>query len=198
MKVPFLFLTLVLCFLKMPAQVENCGEATGFVIDKDKPSVYLTFEQFGEANDWKESKIGDWSGKLPIKKGTDVWLRLHNNSCWDITFATDSLYVSKRSVDGKTKINFGVLEDGAVTNVQYRIEEKDGRQVVYGAHGGSISSLPSGRSVVFGVLREHLGNHRSIYVPFQYGWEKKFSNNLEPMHRSYFWGYRLEEVKDKK
>ncbi len=198
MKALFLFLMLVLCILRVPAQNVNCGKETGFVLVKDMPSVYLSFERFGRANDPQDSKIGDWSGKLPIKNGNDVWLRLTNNSCWEITLATDSLYASKIIVNGKSTIRFGVVEDGSVANVQYRVEEQDGRQVRYGAHGGSITSLPSGRSLIFSVLREHLDNHRSIYVPFQYGWEKKFSNNLEPIHRSFFWGYRLKEIENRK
>jgi len=133
-----------------------------------------------------------------LKREMIIWLRLHNNSCWEISFTTDSLYVSKTVVDGKFKAMFGILEDGALANIQYQIEEQDRKQLTYGAHGGSISSLSSGRSVLFGVLREHLENDRSVYVPFQYGWEKKkFSSNLEPLHRSFFWGYRLEEVKEK-
>jgi hypothetical protein len=197
MRIRLLAIFLVLLVLSAPAltQNKNCGETSGFVIDQEKPSVYITFERFGKANDWKEARLGEWSDKSAIKKGNDVWLRLNNNSCWDITFNTDSLYINKAVVDGKPKMIFGVLEDGAIANIQYKIEEQDRKQVTYGAHGGNVSSLPAGRSVLFGVLREHLENDRSIYVPFQYGWEKKkFSSNLEPMHRSFFWGYRLEEV----
>lgn len=186
------------CCLSAFAQSRKCDEMSGFVLDSKNPSIYINFERFGKASDWKESKLGEWSDKSAIKDGNDVWLRIHNNSCWDITFTTDSLYISKSVVDGKFKPVFGVLDDGAIANVQYRIEEQDRQQVTYGAHGGNISSLPSGRSVLFGVLKEHLENNRSVYVPFQYGWEsRRFSSNLEPQHRSFFWGYRLEEEKDK-
>ena len=175
-----------------------CDETKNYLIDKEMPSVYLTFEQFGKATDWKQAKLGEWSDKSAIQKGDDIWLRLHNNSCWDIKFRTDSLYLSKAKVDGKDKVIFGILEDGAIANVQYSIEEQNRKQVIYGSDTGSISGLPSGKSVLFGVFKEHLSKSRSIYVDFNYGWEvKDFSNNLAPLHRAFFWGYRLEEERGK-
>lgn len=175
-----------------------CDESTNYLIDKAMPSVYLTFEQFGKATDWKQAKLGEWSDKSAIQKGDDVWLRLHNNSCWEIKFRTDSLYIKKTTVDGKFKPIFGVLEDGAIANVQYNVEEQNRKEVSYGSHTGSISSLPSGKSILFGVFKEHLAKSRSIYVDFTYGWEiKDFSNNLAPLHRAFFWGYRLEEEREK-
>lgn len=176
-----------------------CDETTNYLINKEMPGVYLTFEQFGKATDWKQAKLGEWSDKSAIQKGDDVWLRLHNNSCWEIKFRTDSLYVSKTTVDGKFKPIFGVLEDGAIANVQYNIEEQNRKEVIYGSHTGSISGLPSGKSILFGVFKEHLSKSRSIYVDFNYGWEvKDFSNNLAPLHCASFWGYRLEEEKESK
>jgi hypothetical protein len=179
-------------------QKTACDATTNFLVDKEKPGVFLTFEQFGKATDWTQSKLGEWSNKSAIQKGDDVWLRLHNNSCWDIKFRTDSLYISKTTVDGKFKAIFGILEDGAIANIQYNVEEQNRKQVPYGSDMANISSLPSGKSVLFGVFKGHLSRSRSIYVDFNYGWEEKsFSNNLEPMHRSFFWGYRLEEEKEK-
>ena len=175
-----------------------CDETTNYLIDKEMPSVYLTFEQFGKATDWKQAKLGEWSDKSAIQKGDDIWLRLHNNSCWEIKFRTDSLYISKMIVDGKFKPIFGVLENGVIANVQYSVEEQNRKQVSYGSDTGSISGLPSGKSILFGVFKEHLSKSRSIYVDFNYGWEvKNFSNNLSPLHRAFFWGYRLEEERKK-
>ena len=133
---------------------------------KNMPSIYLTFEQFGKATDWKQAKLGEWSDKSAIQRGDDVWLRLHNNGCWEVKFRTDSLYISKATVDGKFKPIFGVLEDGAIANVQYSVEEQNRKQVPYGSDNGSISSLPSGKSILFGVFKKHLSKSRSIYVGF--------------------------------
>ena len=179
-------------------QKTTCDETTNYLINKEMPSVYLTFEQFGKATSWTQSKIGEWSDKSKIEKGDDVWLRLHNNSCWDIKFKTDSLYMSKTTVDGKFKLIYGILEDGALANVQYESEEQNGKQVPYGSDTASLSDLPSGKSILFGVFKEHLAKSRSIYIDFNYGWEvKDFSNNLAPLHRAFFWGYRLEEERKK-
>ena len=106
--------------------------------------------------------------------------------------------MSKTTVDVKFKIIYGVLENGALANIQYKAEEQNGKQVSYGSDMASLSDLPSGKSVLFGVLKEHLSKSRSVYVDFNYGWEMKdFSNNLAPLHRAFFWGYRLEEERKK-
>ncbi len=187
-------------------QKSVCENTKDYRLDEKNPSVYITFERFGKANgDWKQSKIGDISDKSndksKIENGDDVWLRLHNNSCWDISFQTDSLYISKvASIEnsGKPKIVFGVLQDGAIANIQYRIEEQNRKQVLYGSDMSSLSTLQSGKSGLFCVFKEHLSNSRSIYVNFNYEWQKdNWSNNLAPLHRSFFWGYRLEEERKK-
>jgi hypothetical protein len=189
----------IFSFAVFPQQKVVCDETTNFSIDKQMPSIYLTFERFGKATSWTQSKIGEWSDKSKIEKGDDVWLRLHNNSCWDIKFKTDSLYLSKTIVDGKLKIIYGILEDGALANIQYSVEEQNRKQVPYGSDTASLSSLPSGKSVIFGVFKDHLSKSRSIYIDFTYGWEvKDFSNNLAPLHQAFFWGYRLEEEKTSK
>lgn len=194
-----IFSILIFASLKIFSQQKPiCDETTNYLIDKEMPSVYLTFEQFGKATDWKKARLGEWSDKSAIQKGNDIWLSLHNNSCWEIKFRTDSLYLSKVKVDGKDKVVFGVLEDGAIANVQYTVEEQDRKVVPYGGDNANISTLPSGKSILFGVFKEHLDKSRSIYVDFNYGWEAKmFSNNLAPEHRALFWSYRLEEEKEK-
>lgn len=185
-------------FVVFSQQKFTCDSSTNFLIDKEMPSVYLTFERFGKATSWTQSKIGEWSDKSKIEKGDDVWLRLHNNSCWDIKFKTDSLYLSKTTIDGKFKLIYGILEDGALANVQYSVEEQNRKQVPYGNDMANLSALPPGKSILFGVFKEHLSKSRSIYVDFNYSWEfKDFSNNLAPLHRAFFWGYRLEEERGK-
>lgn len=195
------FLSVVLSSFVFGQTSKACEQPNAILIDKEKPSVYLEFEQFGKAEDWKASKLGEASEKPKIEKGNDIWLRLHNNSCWELKIPTFSMYMSKVSDPtnvGKTKIAFGRIADGTAANVFYKVEENDRKQVVWGGHSYSESYLPSGFSIVFPVHREHLEKDRSIYVSFNYGWEtKRFSSNLDPLHRAFFWGYRLEEVKKK-
>jgi hypothetical protein len=177
-----------------------CEQPNTYFIDSQKPSVYLEFEQFGKANDWLQSRLGEVSEKPKIEKGKDIWLRLYNNSCWDLKIPTFSMYISKvpdPANPGKSKIAFAI-QNGAAANVFYNVEEQDRTGVLWGGDSYSITVLRPGTSIVFPVFREHLEKDRSIYVNFNYGWEtKQFSNNLDPLHRSFFWGYRLEEQKEK-
>jgi hypothetical protein len=194
-----LFLWILLA-LNIFAQMNHCDQAAGYVLDKEKPSVYIEFEQFGKADDWQNSKLAEKSKKPEIKKGDDVWLRLYNNSCWDIQFRTLSAYmrlVPDPSNPGKVNLASDIL-DGTAANVSYVSKERDGKFVPWGGDSFSMSYLPSGRSLVFPVYRTHLVKGRSVYMEFTYGWEtKQFSNNLAPEHRAFFWGYRLEQEREK-
>jgi hypothetical protein len=168
------------------------------------PIIYLSFEKFGEAIDplaEREAEAGESSRSK--KKGRDVWLRLHNNSKFAISFRTDSLYLGKRVStyqfsDGSKILS---LVNDAEVSMQYNVEEKDGRAVPHNLDSSWTSWLAPGRSVLFSVRRDHLSNGRMIYVDFNYDWEKGdvYSNNLAPVHRSEYYGYRLEsDAKDAK
>jgi hypothetical protein len=78
--------------------------------------------------------------------------------------------------------------------MQYGIQEKTGCAVPYSGDMSWQSWLASGRSILFSVRREHLSNGRMIYIDFNYNWEKgdRYSNNLAPVDRSEYYGYRLE------
>lgn len=202
MKFPGLIILILVLSIACISQTVKCDEQTGFVLNSEKPSVYIEFEQFGKADDWGNARLAEINIKPAIKKGNDVWLRLYNNSCWDISFRTLSMYMSKvpdPSNPGKFKIVFGYIQDDSAANVAYVAEEQDRKHVPWGGDSFSISRLASGHSLVFPIYRDHLEKDRSIFVDFNYGWEKdKWSYNLAPEHRAFFWGYRLEEVKKKK
>jgi hypothetical protein len=161
------------------------------------PIIYISFEKFGKAIDPMSERMAEGGDSARSKeKGKDVWLRLHNNSKFAISFRTDSLYVGKRvlvyqSSDGSKILS---LVDGAEVSLRYEIQDKDGCGIAYGSDMSWKSWLAPGRSVLFSVRREHLSNGRMIYVDFNYDWEKGdiYSNNLAPVHRSEYYGYRLE------
>jgi hypothetical protein len=162
------------------------------------PIIHISFEKFGKAIDPLAEHLGEAGESARSKeKGKDVWLRFHNNSKFAISFSTDSMYLGKRvsmyqMPDGSKVLS---LVDGAEVRMHYHVEEKDGRWVPYGLDNSFKSWLAPGRSVLFSVRREHLSDGRLIYVDFNYDWEKAdiYSNNLAPVHRSEYYGYRLEQ-----
>lgn len=191
---------LIVCSLTTicwPQQV-NSPTSSDVRISKDHPAIYITFERRGEAINPMDSRLAETGETSKSKeKGEDYWLRLHNNSRWAILFPTWSLYVGKkvspyRLSDGGSILG---LSDGMEVNALYTVVEDDGRVVPYGGDSYSQSWLPPGRSIIFSVSREHLSKGRSIYIYFNYEWERGevYSNNLSPEHRSMYWSYRLRE-----
>jgi len=197
-----LFLLLLLaCSLPaicLPQQINNPSPSGDIRISKDHPAIYITFERRGKAINPMDSRLAETGETSKSKeKGEDFWLRLHNNSRWAILFPTWSLYVGKRVSPIRLSDGGSVLglSDGMEVNARYAVVEDDGRVVPYGGDSYSQSWLPPGHSVIFSVSREHLSKGRSIYIYFNYEWERGeiYSNNLSPEHRSMYWSYRLRE-----
>jgi len=166
-------------------------------LSRDHPAIYLTFERRGKGIDPMQSRLGETGDtELSKQKGDDIWLRLHNNCRWAILFPTWSLYVGKRLApfrlsDGRSVLS---LTDDIEVNARYVVAEQNSKTVPYGGDSYSSSWLAPGRSVIFSVAREHLAHDRSIYLYFNYEWERSenWSYNLAPEHRVMYWGYRLE------
>jgi len=166
-------------------------------ISKRSPSVYITFEGFGNAVDPAKTKmLEDGNAVKQLRKDRQehlneaVWLRLHNNTRWAITFSSNSFYSGPRTIiyslsDGSRAFGLG---EGMKIDLQYSIEEADGKRLEYSGDQSFGSLLPPGRSIVFSVLREHLSNGRSVYVSFKFEWERleKGVTVRGPEHRMYF------------
>lgn len=158
-------------------------------LTKGKPSVYITFERRGK--------------RAPLESGESnegVWLRLHNNTRWEISFCA-----------------FGVPEVYGEAGVYYEVEkipfqESGGSyaQTMQGdtparrenieppigyrkGHVCHVYKLPPGKSIVFSVPREHLAENLAIKVAFNYGWEESedIISGLEPQHSVYFYATSL-------
>jgi hypothetical protein len=195
-----LALLVLSCFAAtgLPQQDKNSVPDSDVRISKDKPGIYITFERLGKAINPMDARMAETGESSKSKeKGNDVWLRLHNNTRWAIGFPTLSLYLGKklspyRLPNGRNSFGLG---DGMEVNVVYRVLESDGRVVPYGSDNSSSSLLPPGRSIIFSVRRDHLSKGRSIYVEFEYEWEfgQVYSNNLAPVHRTEYYGNRLED-----
>ncbi|MGH9968909.1 MAG: hypothetical protein ACREBG_14070 [Pyrinomonadaceae bacterium] len=137
-------------------------------LDASKPSVYLTFERFGE-NDF-------------------VWLRLHNNTRWAISFLTEDLYegvnVTPLTLSDGRQVS-GLVDDLEISP-EYFVEQITDRVTTHGRYWctASTSWLPAARSVVFSFSRKDLKEWDQIYITFVYEWE--IGSN--PEHRVKFYG----------
>jgi hypothetical protein len=177
-----------------------CDASKDVRIDKTNPGVYLTFERLGKAVNPLDTRLMEPSDTAKSKqKGSDVWLRLHNNTCWTIQILTFSMYLPKRKLDEKP-IDWikraGYLENGAEISLDYDVEEKDGQRHFSPFDSFSVSRIPPGVSVIFSVAREDLSNERSIFIDFNYSWEvdeRGSTRTNEPQHRVRYGSHDLED-----
>jgi hypothetical protein len=180
--------------------VPQCDASKDARIDKNHPGVYLTFERLGKAVNPLDTRLLEPSDTSESKqKGSDVWLRLHNNTCWTIQILTFSMYLPKRKPD-ETNIDWikraGSLENNAEISLNYYVQEKDGRRLFSPFDSFSVSRIQPGVSVIFSVSREALSNERSIFVEFNYSWEvdeRGFTRANEPQHRLQYRSYDLQD-----
>ena len=182
-------------------QSTPCGASNDVRILKEKPTVYLTFERFGKALNTDEQKLiqTDQRGKSR-QKGTDVWLRVHNNTCWPISLIQYGMYIPKQKTGeapGERFKHMGILDDGAETGLFYAVM-KDRNQIGYsGIDSYDYVKLLPGRTALFSVARDALKGQQSIRISFIYDWEfqrgterRSYTSN-EPWHYVEFSGYDL-------
>lgn len=183
-------------------QTQPCDASKDVRIEKDKPTIYLSFERFGKAVNPLDTRLSEPSNTSKSKeKGDDVWLRLHNNTCWAIQLETLSSYLPKQRKPNEKLLEYYMrgyhLENDAEIAIDYLVEERDGKQLNSGIDSHSDSELPPGVSVLFSVAREHLSipKERSIYVRYNYAWElDKHGLALnEPQHKVEYRSYELED-----
>jgi hypothetical protein len=144
-------------------------------IDVSKPTIYLSFERYDRDN--------------------SIWLQLHNNSRWTISFRTDDDFYGLAG-DPLTwsagRDAFGLL-NGAKVTPKYAVERLP-EQMPMDNLGGCVSSeswLPSGRSVIFEISRKGFETFNKLHITFKYEWE---TEDFEPLHRVRFDGWELPKV----
>jgi hypothetical protein len=176
-----------------------CDASKDARIDKNHPGVYLTFERLGKAINPLDTRLMEPSDASNSKqKGSDVWLRLHNNTCWPIRFLTFSMYLPKRKPDEKAADwikRVGYVENDQEISLPYDVQEKDGRRHFSPFDSFSVSRLAPGVSVIFSVARQDLSKERSIFVDFNYAWEddeRGSTRTNEPEHRVEYSSYQLQ------
>lgn len=191
-----------------PAQRHKQGTSKAdVVLSRGKPTVYVTFERAGE----RKPVHAEESNK-------GLWFRLHNNTRWTISFCTESSYIGRKTSalrlsDGRVVLG---LRESTEVSACYEVEvvrayesgrTQDGglfmerpvniQNPPIGTRGHLLGTswLPSARSVIFSIPREHLAKYLAIYVSFNYEWEtgERDTGRGEPQHRVYFLASDLPE-----
>ena len=183
-------------------QTYPCNTSKDIRIVKDKPTVYIAFERFGKAVNLSEQRMIEPSkSPNPKEKGKDVWLRLHNNTCWPLKFIQYGTYLPKQKVNespGERFKRLGILDDGVETALFYTVVKANKQSFYVGIDSYDFVTLQPGNSLLFSVARGHLAKGQSVQVRFYYGWEFKQGQVInEPDHKVEFRSYDLEEQSDK-
>jgi hypothetical protein len=193
--------SIILVAFSLPAyaqQTQPCGAEKDVRILKDKPTIHITFERLGKAINLSDQKLIEQSKTDNSKeKGKDIWLRVHNNTCWPLKFMQFGTYLPKQKPNenpGERFKRLGILDDGAETGLFYRVVKADGLSFYVGIDSFDFVTLQAGNSLLFSVAREHLSKGQSVQVRFYYEWEFQQGRvTNEPEHRLEFRSYDLEE-----
>ena len=120
----------------------------GVLLNKTKPSVYLSFVKYGKLEPWYEGLSGE-----------RVWLRLHNNTRWEIVFDASGVADEEQ---GEASLYYDVVKD----NCNEIHPDK------YPCRVCSRSPLSSGESLLFSVPREHLPDKGQLRIHFAFDWQE--------------------------
>ena len=138
---------------------------TDLRLNKNMPTVYITFERAGK--------------RRPLEEGEGeegVWLRIHNNMRWPLRL--DMNGVPKEY--GDAALLYDVLAEGKAMNERQ-------------CHVCSSNELHAGRTLLFSLPREDLVKGGGIRIRFSYGWEhaEDVFADREPQHFVYFYSANL-------
>jgi hypothetical protein len=133
---------------------------------KDKPSVYISFERFGE--------------REPLEPGESregIWLRFHNNTKWPIFFRAFSvpkelgeagMYYEIRELPQASVERGSPSSSKTKEDIKQKTDLSTGYQPV---DSFSVISIESGDSILFSIPSEHLAEGLYLRMGFNYGWE---------------------------
>lgn len=137
-------------------------------LSRNKPTVYITFERAGK--------------REPLEAGESdegIWLRLHNNTRWTITFPAFGVPETLGEVGMFYEVeairNIETYRDAPKSGESQR-QEQAAQETPVGYRLGHVSStvqLPPGDSIVFSVPREHLNKGLALHLSFSYEWQNQ-------------------------
>lgn len=169
-------------------------------IDDTKPTVYFSFEKV------------ELTTLLGLKqKERAVKLRLHNNSSWAIRFKEQGALYQQQWNDGGSyrslRLGDGSQVSGFFSGKEYNLcygrdvhsfeafHKKSYPKPFYNEHSCRTNAwLASGESIVLTIRRDLLAKYTSIFVYYNYEWERDKTDpeesiirNKEPQHRVLFY-----------
>lgn len=132
--------------------------------------VYITFDHYGDMTPLSEQRIAetDTPRKSNLKKvaadANAIWLRLHNDSPLPVSVPTQSWYLRNPKCfhDFSSGQRVFGLCDNREISVWLGLEDKAGNSLPFGFDFGSSAVLLPGRSVLFAVPIDVLGDGRAI------------------------------------
>jgi hypothetical protein len=189
--VAFLSVVLILSFGAVSAQQRKSRLPANRVrISKQQPTVHITFVRFGT----REPRYNHESNE-------GVWLRVHNNTRWSLTFHGLDWFTDE---DREVTVFYGVEEipkpigpiefsvpryvtpppPGAPAQPPPQTEALSQSKAEtsknceappgdWGTHVVAPITLPPGKSMVFSVPREALCKNLKIYLVYNYAWERR-------------------------
>jgi hypothetical protein len=159
-------LAVSLCFASPQAQ--KSGNGNSFVINPNRPYVYLKFDHIGKGIQRSESE--------PTSR---IWLLLTNNCRLPITVNTygvpdgspkDEQGVMDMivAIEPPRVMFSGIMRDGTVVPKPFVKANPDELPHDYWFEVGSFQSIPPGKALLFSVPINHVGPQWSFEIPFHF------------------------------
>lgn len=165
----FVSILLLSCSAQINAQGKGQRSNTKrspVLIQKERPSIYITFVRFDSIRTESEEEVGL------------IWLKLRNNTRWPISLEMSG---GRTENPNEAKLFYQTLS----TNDEV-IENR-------GCHVCSINNLGPNRSILFAVPAEDLPKDSRIRIRFSYGWEN-FEHRLLDMEPEHFVSFSSTEI----
>lgn len=142
-------------------------------INKDYPTVYITFERFAENE-----------AVFAAESGQRIYLRLHNNTKWQIFLFP--FYFGAQD-------ELSLFHEVERENSNIRTEIPTGYNKAYKLRLTLLPVAP-GKSALFNVPREHLAKNLLIRTDFLYSWEDYELSEEAPLAPRYTVAFRSSDL----
>lgn len=159
-------LAVSLCFATPQSQAQNNDKRRSFVIDLNRSYVYLKFNRIGKGpRRWDE------------EPDSRIWFQLVNNCRVPIIVETyavpegspkDEQGVMDRIVANEPPSAYGMLHDGTVVPKIWKKATPEELPHAYSFETGGLQSIAPGKSLLFSVAINHLGERWHFEIPFEF------------------------------